>query len=257
MSSPAPNSTLFLGDVHLGGFGPDENAALERDTAALVRHCTGAGIGLVMHGDLFDHWMEYPDRTPDIGLEVRAAVRDHAARFGPVPFVTGNHDNWMLGHLRAEGFEPEPETLRLVLGGREVLVMHGDGLADPAFGFPRPGWHRFIRHPYFYRAYRLLPYDLALGVMRRVSLHRRAAGPDPRDVDRLDGWIAGYLAKGGADVVVAGHHHETRHRHIAGREYLNPGAFHLTRTAVLHTTTGFGLVVWNATETRLDPFHDR
>lgn len=243
--------------MHLGGFGPDANARLEADAASLVRHCTAAGIGLVIHGDLFDHWMEYPGRTPDLGLQVRAAVREHAARFGPVRMVTGNHDNWMLGMLRPEGFEPESEFLRLDLYGREVFVMHGDGLADPSFGFPRPAWHRFIRHPAFYRAYRLLPYGWALGIMRRVSEHRRAQGPDPEDVRRLDGWIASRLRAGLADVVVAGHHHELRHRRIAGREYLNPGAFHKTRTAVLHTKTGFRLVVWNPAENRLDPLDDR
>lgn len=257
LSSPAPNSTLFLGDVHLGGFDPAFNARLEADASALVRHCTDEGIRIVIHGDLFDYWMEYPGRTPDIGRDLRDAVKAHSEAVGPVRMVTGNHDNWMLGMLRREGFEPESEFLRLDIEGRHVFVMHGDGLADPRFGFPRPVWHRMIRHPLFCRAYRFLPYAMAIGIMRRVSVHKRRKGPDPADIRRLDGWIASYLESGGADVVIAGHHHETRHRRFTGREYLNPGAFFRTRTAVLHTTTGFSLVSWNPTANCLDPFHDR
>lgn len=211
---------------------------------------------IVIHGDLFDYWMEYPGRTPDIGRKLREAVQAHSDAVGPVRMVTGNHDNWMLGMLRQEGFEPESEFLRLDIDGRRVLVMHGDGLADPRFGFPRAGWHRVIRHPVFYRAYRLLPYATALGIMRRISVHTRMKGPDQADIRRQDGWIATYLESGGADVVIAGHHHETRHRRFTGREYLNPGAFYRTGTVVLHTKNDFGLVRWNPVENRLDPFHD-
>jgi UDP-2,3-diacylglucosamine pyrophosphatase LpxH len=242
--------------VHLGGFEAEENARLEQDAAALIRYCTTTGIDVVIHGDLFDFWMEYPGRIPDLGRPVREAVKAHAVRFGPVRMVTGNHDNWMLGGLVEEGFEPEAEFLRLSLDGRQVLVLHGDGLADPAFGFPRPRWHRFIRHGAFLRIFRFLPYAWALGIMRWVSIWRRRRGPDPAETRRLDAWVEAGLRSGLADVVIAGHHHETTHRQIAGSEYLNPGAFHLTRTAVLHTGSGFHLVVWNATESRLEPFHD-
>ncbi len=256
MSSPGPNSILFLGDVHLGGFEAEVNTHLEQDAAALIRHCTASGIDLVIHGDLFDYWMEYPGRMPDLGLPVREAVKAHADRYGPVRMVTGNHDNWMLGGLASEGFAPEAEFLRLRIDGRQLLVIHGDGLKDPAFGFPRPRWHRLIRHAVFYRIYRILPYTWALDIMRRVSRLRRRRGPDPAETRRLDTWVEASLRSGLADVVIAGHHHETRHRQIVGSEYLNPGAFHLTRTAVLHTGTRFRLVVWNATESRLEPFDD-
>lgn len=242
--------------MHLGGFDAEGNARLEQDTASLIRHCTDCGIDLVIHGDLFDYWMEVPGRMPDLGRPVRDAVRAHAARYGPVRMVSGNHDNWMLGGLASEGFATQSESLSLRIDGRRVMVLHGDGLADPAFGFPRPLWHRFIRHPAFYRLYRILPHAWALDIMRRVSLVRRRGGPDPAETRRLDAWVEAGLRSGLADVVIAGHIHETRHRQIEGSEYLNPGAFHLTRTAVLHNGTGFRIVVWNATESRLEPFDD-
>lgn len=256
MSSIEPNNTLYLGDIHLGGFDEATNARLEEDAASLVRHCTRNGIGLVLTGDIFDYWMDYPDRSPDIGQTFRRAVQAHAARFGPVPMVTGNHDNWMLGRLRDEGFSPVSEKLLRSAGARRVLIVHGDGLTDPSLRHPRPFWHRFIRHPAFYRLYRMLPFDTALGLMKWFSARQRANAPQPEDTEPLDRWAAYALDLGLCDVLIAGHHHETRHRHLAGGEYLNTGAFYRTRTAVLHTNTGFGLVVWNTAAHRLDPLHD-
>ncbi len=251
MSSPAPNSTVFLADVHLDGFDAATNAALERDAAVLVDHCAEQGIGLVFLGDLFDAWMEYPGRTPDSGRRFRDAVSLYARRHGPVPGVSGNHDYWTLGLLAEEGFELGSEHIRIDIGGRRVLLLHGDGLADPAFGFPRPFYHRVLRHQAFVALYRfLLPFERALGLMKWFSRWQRNRHPEPDDTETLDQWAVSALKRGLADVIVAGHHHEVRHVKIDGGEYLNTGAFHRTRTLILHTNGQFNAVVWDSQHQR-------
>lgn len=251
MSSPVPNSTVFLADAHLDGFDAATNEALDRDAATLIDHCAENGIRVFFLGDLFDAWMEYPTRKPESGPRFRAAVRAYAERHGPICGVTGNHDNWTLGLLAEEGFELGSENIRIDIDGRRVLLMHGDGLADTAFAFPRLLYHRVLRHRTFVGGYRiLLPFKRALGLMRWFSRWQRSRHPEPDDTETLDRWVTSALEKGLADVIIAGHNHEVRHVKIDGREYLNTGAFYRTRTLVMHTNGHFNVVVWDSQNQR-------
>lgn len=233
--------------MHLDGFDAAADEALDRDAAALVDHCADNGIRVFFLGDLFDAWMEYPHRTPDSGRRFRAAVTRYAASHGPIRGITGNHDNWTLGLLAEEGFELSSEHIRIDIDGRRVLLLHGDGLADAAFGFPRPLYHRILRHRLFVAVYRaLLPFERALGLMRWFSRWQRSRHPEPDDTETLDRWASEALKTRVADVIIAGHHHEARHVKIDGREYLNTGAFYRTRTVVMHTNGQFNVVVWDS-----------
>ncbi|MEN9839806.1 MAG: hypothetical protein RL177_1285, partial [Bacteroidota bacterium] len=188
---------------------------------------------------------------PDFGRRFRAAVRDYARRHGPIPGVTGNHDNWTLGQLADEGFQLGTEHLELTIDHRRVFLLHGDGLADAALGLPRPFYHRILRHKAFVSVYRVLfPFDRALTLMAWFSRRQRSRHPEPDDTETLDRWAVSALKQGLADVIIAGHHHEVRHVKIDSGEYLNTGAFYRTRTLVMHTNGQFNVVVWDSQHQR-------
>jgi UDP-2,3-diacylglucosamine hydrolase len=240
-----------LADVHLDGFDAATNEALDHDAATLIDHCAENGIRVFFLGDLFDAWMEYPQRKPDFGRRFRDAVRRYAKRHGPIRGVTGNHDNWTLGLLAEEGFELGSESIELSIAHRRVLLLHGDGLADAALGLPRPFYHRILRHKAFVSVYRFLfPFDRALTLMAWFSRRQRSRHPEPDDTETLDRWAASALKRDIADVIIAGHHHEVRHVKIDGREYLNTGALYRTRTLVMHTNGQFNVVVWDSQHQR-------
>jgi len=247
LSSTAPNRTVFLADTHLGGFDDATNAAIEHDATELVRYCAANRIRLIFHGDLFDYWMEYPGRKPPYALQFRDAVKNYADEHGAVLSITGNHDNWMLGQLSEEGFDIRHEHEYIDLNGRRALVLHGDGLRDPAFGLPRPMFHRILRHPAFVRMYRfILPYEWALGIMRWFSMWQRKRRPEADNTEPIDQWAMSALQNGWADVVILGHHHDIRHMKTPKGEYLNAGAFYRTRTVLMHTNGHIKVVEWNS-----------
>jgi UDP-2,3-diacylglucosamine pyrophosphatase LpxH len=231
----------------LGGFDNAINAAIEHDATELVRYCASNRIRLIFHGHLFDYWMEYPGQKPPIALKFREAVKTYADEHGAVLSITGNHDNWMLGLLSEEGFDIRHEHEFVDLDGKRVLILHGDGLSDPAFGFPRPLFHQILRHPGFVWLYRsVLPFDWALGIMRSFSRWQRNRKPEANDTETLDLWAASVIRNGWADIVIAGHHHDIRHVKTTKGEYLNTGAFYRTRTVLMHTNGHIKVVEWDS-----------
>ncbi len=248
LSSPGPSrrQALFLADAHLGGFDAATNARIQADVIAVVRHCRASNTTLYLLGDLFDHWMEWPGKAPAFGNALRAELRNYVAEMGPVLTITGNHDNWTLDELASDGCDIEPEYRYLDLDGLKVLVLHGDGLADPAMGLPRPRMHRFLRHPVFVRWYRrLLPPAVGMAGMAAFSRISRCLSGDRPDTDRLDAWVRAHLRDRRADVVIAGHHHHLRDEHPAGGRYLNAGAFYRHRRLVLYANGSFRIVTVN------------
>lgn len=231
----------------MGGFDDATNAELEHDATELVRHCAANHIRLIFHGDIFDYWMEYPGRKPPYAMTFREAVKAYAAEHGAVLSITGNHDNWMLGLLSEDGFDIRHEHEYLSLGEKKVLLVHGDGLRDPAFALPRPFFHRLLRHPVFVRMYRFLfPFELAIGIMRWFSRWQRNRKPEANDTESLDRWTDTMLRNGLADIVIAGHHHNIRHVKTNPGEYLNAGAFYRTRSVLMHTNGRVRVVEWDS-----------
>ncbi|HBQ60690.1 MAG TPA: UDP-2,3-diacylglucosamine diphosphatase, partial [Balneolaceae bacterium] len=53
---------IFLSDVHLGAFSAKTNKQIEEDLLALIEYCKQRHIELHILGDLFDYWMEFPEK---------------------------------------------------------------------------------------------------------------------------------------------------------------------------------------------------
>jgi len=111
--------TLFVSDVHLRARDPDNNLAflkfLEQDFAALY-----------IVGDLFDYWIG----PKHLGMEDyrhELEMIRKATRHSPISFIKGNRD-----YLVEEKFEKQTgmkilgDRARIDLGGRSVLLAHGD-----------------------------------------------------------------------------------------------------------------------------------
>ncbi|HBX66872.1 MAG TPA: hypothetical protein DEG32_12245, partial [Balneolaceae bacterium] len=134
---------LFLSDVHLGAFSSETNRQIEEDLIALIQHCIDEEIKIHVLGDLFDYWMEYPEKgfVPDLGKRVLDAFERYNEAIEPALYITGNHDNWTFGHFKERGFEMEPNFRLLEIEDKRLLLMHGDGVAANKIDFPRAAFH--------------------------------------------------------------------------------------------------------------------
>ena len=215
---------LIIADAHIGGAPAEsESALLEFLDAA-----PDLGSALLIVGDLFEFWFAYSRVIPRRGFAVAAAVA-RLARIMPVSMVGGNHDRWGEGFWGEEtGVRYARRELRLALGARRLLVLHGDGLTE------RPGrssWtHRIVGHPITSAAFGLLHPDLGFRLVDRFSfLLSRPQSPEERARYAAEQrrWAESRLAADPSiDVLVMGHSHMPALTEPSpGRHYLNPGAW--------------------------------
>ena len=247
---------VFVSDVHLGGFEITENARIEASFLILLEFIREKELRLVIAGDLFDYWMDYRNQWPGAFNRVLNAFEAfHAARGEKTLFITGNHDNWTGPKLESIGFDLEHEYRIIPVNGQRVMIMHGDGLRDPAFGLPRPLFHRLLRNPYFVKLYQtLFPPFMGIEFMRQFSrkskLRDYMVSPDS-GTRKLDHWGIEFLKSSNkADVLLCGHHHNATHLTTGNRHYINLGNFCFGLSLALHTKQGFSLVKWDCAERR-------
>lgn len=262
---------LFLSDVHIGRHSPERDRQIRHALIRLIQYAQKQKMQIHVLGDLFDYWMEYPGWTPDLGADVLLAFSEYHKATGLKPtYITGNHDNWTRGHFANQGFDVQPEYKFLSLDSLRVFMHHGDGLANPQFHYPRPLFHRIIRHPLFVRFYQfLLPPRYGLELMKWFSARK---GKRLQMVSQeLNSWSESLLQAhisldgrtleghpmGGdpnsqrptnrhsIDVVMNGHVHRAVQKKIGDGLMLQLPAFFHQYHLLQYTNGTFSFVTWN------------
>ncbi len=214
--------------------------------------CREHRLEMVILGDFFDYWMEYPGkRVPPVGRMVLQHFRDYHVETGShTLFVTGNHDNWTNGYLTDLGFDVEHEYRILTDSATSILVLHGDGLMDPAMRLTRPAKHRLLRNSYFVKMYQmLLPPRLGWIGMKLFSGRSRKFGkrnPETSRADMLDSWARNQVrTNNDIQAIVYGHHHRPMLWNEGGLTCMNCGFFGENKTLGLYANKAFEIVTWD------------
>lgn len=228
---------------------------VERDLINLVSYCRDRDFEMIVLGDFFDYWMEYPGFiVPPLGLEIlQFFEKYHKETEKRTLFVTGNHDNWTNGYLPSIGFDLEHEYRILEDGDFSVMVMHGDGLSDPNVNFPRPLAHRLLRNPYFLFFFKwLFPPETGWFLMRMFSRYskkfadRRITGSQRI---MLGNWARQFVQnKGHIQALVCGHLHKPSIWSQNGNTVMNCGSFRDNKTLGMYTDKKFKIVTWDSSK---------
>ncbi|MFH5833484.1 UDP-2,3-diacylglucosamine diphosphatase [Halalkalibaculum sp. DA3122] len=252
----AARPLLFLSDVHLGGFAENENRELERQLIRLIDHCQSNGIKIFILGDLFDYWMEFPGHVPELGKKVNERFREYNNELGPTLYITGNHDNWTRSYFEEIGFTLEPEYKTLKIRGRNLLLLHGDGIPNESGELLRPPLHRLLRNKTFISFYQtLLAPRAGLWVMKWFSRLNRRFGSLREDESTLNRWGRQNLKTTNTDIIICGHDHLPRKKEFNFGTFLNLGTFYKHRTMALYNNEGLNIVVWNDASRQLNNFY--
>ena len=207
-----PTPVTVVGDVHLT---PEEPDVAERFIAFLEARGTQGGT-LVLLGDIFDWWIgrEQAARQPFARgiLEQLRTVKDAGVR---LVFLAGNRDYAFDG---AEGLDVElwDDVVRTQLGGRTVVLSHGDLLCSEDRGYLRMrAWFRSKPGRWLLRT---LPYTWAAYVAQGVrdlsdrSTRRSRGAQLGIDYGLAAAWLDAYEA----DALVVGHVHTGVHHELPG-----------------------------------------
>jgi len=213
---------FIASDVHLGAV-PDQT---ERDFVAFLEH-VGPDAGTVLiNGDLFDFWFEYGTVIPGKHFRVLAAMSKLVDAGIRVILMGGNHDAWGGRFLREDvGIEYHTGLLRTMLGGKQALVAHGDGLGKGDFRYR--ALKTIVRSRAVIALFRAIHPEVGLRIAHAVSRTetRQDDGAMRSRAQFLEDWGKARLAEEpGLSYVVCGHaHFPACVRVNPGRYYLNAG----------------------------------
>ena len=215
--------SYFISDVHLGLGSREEEKAKEDILLGFLASITADAEALFIVGDLFDFWFEYRTVIPKGFHRTLSAIQGLTDRRIPVHYVAGNHDFWMRDFFADElGVTIHRDPVELSIGGKRVLLHHGDGLAHNDLGY------RIIKPIMRNRAaiflYRWLHPDLGVPLARGSSRTSRAYTTQ-KDYGERDGMMhfAARRLASGVDIVIMGHRHTPVQTALGGGTYINLG----------------------------------
>ncbi|MDR9419195.1 UDP-2,3-diacylglucosamine diphosphatase [Gracilimonas sp.] len=246
---------IFLSDVHIGAFSQKTNAKIEQDLISLINYCIDENIHINILGDLFDYWMEYPEKgfIPKLGKQILDAFEAYNKTIAPALFITGNHDNWTFGHFKERGFDIEPNFRLKEIRDKRLLLMHGDGVAANKIDFPRAAFHQLLRNDKFVNTYqKILPPEQGLKMMKLFSsVTRRKNNHNPEPLNRQAKKI---FNRHNLDYIITGHDHVPRVETFTSGTYINLGTFFKHRTMALYNKGTVELVRWSADAKKFIPY---
>jgi len=190
----------FLADIHLAEHRPAITAAFLDTLAAIA----GDAEAVYILGDLYDYWLG-DDLASPFHERIAAAL---AALPCPVYYQHGNRD-FLLGdaYARAANMHILPERHRLSLGGKTVLIEHGDLLCTDDHGYQR--LRRILRCRCLQRLYYRLPARLRLAIAEKLrgQSRKRSRRKAPRITGTNPAAIRRVLQEQQAEILIHGHTH--------------------------------------------------
>jgi len=235
--------TLIIADLHLAGAEPHTLALLDAflDRAAQAR-------AVYILGDLFDYWIGDDQR---LDPEIAARLAGFAELSAPVHFLPGNRD-FLVGDKLLErlGAEALAEQACIEMGGRRLLLLHGDELCidDAAYQAMRAQ----LRDPSFIRDFlgRPLPERIAIAEdLRRKSVTESSSKADDI-MDVNPAAVLEMLERSHTDCLIHGHTHRPAiHRLPDGRARVVTGDWGETGWLVALDDEGLRLERFTPAET--------
>ena len=193
-------ATYFLADIHLAENRPEITAAFLATLAAIARDADA----IYILGDLYDYWLGDDLATP-YQQRIAAAL---AALPCPLYYQHGNRD-FLLGTAYAQTVRLRilPERHTLTLGGRTVLLEHGDLLCSDDRGYQR--LRRILRCRLLQWLYYRLPRALRLRIAEklRAQSKTRTRRKAARITDTNPAAIRTALHSARASILIHGHTH--------------------------------------------------
>ncbi len=206
MENSAQPKVIFVADTH---FHLEPDAAEKQRLARFLEllEAVRRADDLVLLGDIFDFWFDYPHFRLRGYVELLAgldAVRDAGVR---IHFIGGNHDIWAADYMcERYGCEMRGESDVLRFGDRRVKLCHGDGLFK--FDWAYNGFRAVVRNRAGILAAKSLHPEILFALSTWLSGRSRAATRDEAATieRRAARWLRRH-ADGTWDLMVMGHVH--------------------------------------------------
>ena len=263
---------LFLADVHLGGsklLGEE----YEQHLCSLIRYAAKNKIHLYLLGDVFDYWMEFPQRNkqhsspnqsageltlPPIGSTLLDTIQQYNKTFTSVYYILGNHDCWDAGYFKSIGCRVFTDGCKIKIDEQTICLLHGDGLPtkrtrinENTIGpLKRPLLHTILRSKAFISLFQFLfTPKHAWAIMQSFSNFSKKKEKIAKPF--MDSSLKYLINFSDISVVIAGHDHLARTVNTKGGQYINTGPYYEDNLVLTYSEQGWAHAQWDQNMTRL------
>jgi UDP-2,3-diacylglucosamine hydrolase len=220
MTAPARTLALFISDLHLQASHPRTAEAFFR---FLAERATQAER-LYLLGDIFEYWAGDDDLDDPFNRSVVDALRRVSDGGTAVYWLGGNRDFLVgAGFADAAGLTLLPEPHVATLGGRQVVLVHGDAQCTDDVKYM--AFRAQVRDPAWQRQFLAMPLAQRKAIIAGLREGSRAAhGEKSYEImDVTPAAVAALHADSGTDVIIHGHtHRPALHEADGKRRYVLP-----------------------------------
>lgn len=211
---------LFISDLHLQ---PSQPGTCEAFLDFLARRATQAQA-LYLLGDLFDAWPGDDDLDEPFHRAIVDALRRVSDAGVAVYWIAGNRD-FLVGaeFARASGATMLAEPHVVTIGGRRIVLMHGDAVCTDDIKYMQ--FRQQVRQPAWQAQFLALPLAQRKTIIADLRKDSRAEqGEKSYEIlDVTPQAVALVLAQTGAEVMIHGHtHRPALHCEGAALRYVLP-----------------------------------
>ncbi len=211
---------LFISDLHLQASHPRTAEAFFRFLAERAARAER----LYLLGDIFEYWAGDDDLDDPFNRSVAAALRRVSEGGTAVYWLGGNRDFLVgTGFADAAGLTVLPEPHVATIGGRQVVLVHGDAQCTDDVKYM--AFRAQVRDPAWQRQFLAMPLAQRKAIIAGLREGSRAAhGEKSYEImDVTPAAVAALHADTGTDVIIHGHtHRPALHEADGKRRYVLP-----------------------------------
>ena len=221
---------FFVSDMHFGRSDVATERQHEDALISCLRHFEDQISHLVLLGDVYDQYIEYPNLVPKGIARFKGLLASWSDRGVPITYLIGNHDPWHIDYFQTElGVNVVFDAYTEPLLGKHVYLHHGDKIASR---FPLNTFlKRLLQHPipvFLYRT--LLPGDSGYRLARWVNQRIHSDVLNEGVTLRLRQYAESLISEQNYQLVAMGHSHQATLENFGAGMYLNTGCWRLFRT---------------------------
>jgi UDP-2,3-diacylglucosamine hydrolase len=206
---------LFISDLHLQASHPRTAEAFFRFLAERAAHAER----LYLLGDIFEYWAGDDDLDDPFNRSVATALRRVSDGGTAVYWLGGNRDFLVdTGFAEAAGLTLLPEPHVATIGGRDVVLVHGDAQCTDDVKYM--AFRAQVRDPAWQRQFLAMPLAQRKAIIAGLREGSRAAHGDKsyEIMDVAPAAVAALHADSGSDVIIHGHTHRPALHEAGGKQ---------------------------------------
>ena len=196
--------TLFVSDLHLAEFRPRVTERFR----TFCREVAPGAAALYILGDLFEVWIGDDTLAEPFNRGIADSLKQVSDAGVPTYFLCGNRDFLIAREFAAAaGITLIRDPTELTLGGRRILLMHGDTLCTDDLAYQ--AFRRQVRNPAVQAQFLALPVEVRrqqAGAARAQSEEHKQAKP-VEIMDVSTDTVVATLREHGYPTLIHGHTH--------------------------------------------------